>query len=557
MAELSADDRVRALIRPAASPAQLAEIAGLVLAHGRGEIEMDDVEARADEILYDERIEEWFSVLAGAPHGYRAERARRLTAMRIAVAVFDGMPRHIAESTAGELAAHMGAPAPSVGTPSSSGPTPLATPRAGVRLLDPDDTLSLLASTPVECERRDVPYGHGEVPGEVIRYRDDRMPSAVLRCVWQGQYALRGPMISWLDVLSRDPRMNVRARAAQAAGLLCSLDFTHAFEALIWPAADARPEIRLTPTVRDGDEDGGEKDDEKDDAIWQDRREFAALAMDHAARDLRLRKAVRGRLSRWRRSDDPALRWTAAVALGYDVGARAAREALDALRVLGTPWEARRYRELESSTKKGRKRALAFKQEKAVFHAAGSGVAGLFRFGAHREVLEELHEWITDPRSSVRLLAYQAVIYIMGTQVVWVAHPEHGSSVQHDELVSESDRRDRGRWPVLLTLHGRSSTLQGRAAELVWRVLRSSERKVALDVLGEWFEDTVDDEGLLAAVETFLPLLVVEETDRGRLRGLVREMRHRWEDPLQEEVADRLEAVIAGVRTIGGRKVFV
>jgi hypothetical protein len=553
--ELATDDRVRELLRPAASPAQVAEIAGLVLAHGRGEIGMSEVESRADAILYDERIEEWFSVLAGAPHGYRAERARRLTAMRIAVAVFDGMARHIAESTAEDLAVHMGTPAQAADPTSSGGAPQLTMPRTGVRLLDPDDALSLLASTPVECERRELPDGRGVVPGEIIRYRDDRMPSAVLRCVWQGQYALRDPMIRWLADLSCDPRMNVRHRAAQAAGLLCTIDFTHTFTALIRPAAEARPAVRSALKVRNDDEDD---EDETDDEVTRGRRQFAAVAMDHAARDPQLQKAVRAWLSRWRRSDDPARRWTAAIALGYDVGARNPHRALEELRVLGTPWEARRYHRLETSTSKARKRNLALRHEAAVYHAAGWGVAGLFSFGAHQEVLDQLQEWIADPRRSVRLLAYQAVIYVMELSVARVGRPEHGDPTPLGGLVSEIDREERRRWPVLLALHGRRSDLQGLTADLVRQTIRSSSgRKVALEVLGEWFQDAEEDDALLAAVEAFLPLLVVEESDRGRLRGLVREMRHQWEDPLHEEVADRLEDVIAGIRPVRGRKVFL
>ena len=556
MMDLADDDRVRALIRPAAAPAQVAEIAGLVLAHGRGEIDMDEVEARATEILYDERIEEWFSVLRGAPHGIRAERNRHLTAMRIAVAVFDEMPRHIAESEAANLAGIMGTPASTARTGTPAGTPQLAIPRAGVRLLDPDDTLALLASTPIECERRDVPHGRRTVPGEVIRYSDDRMPAAVLRCVWQGQYALRGPVVEWLDGLSRDPRSDVRLRAAQAAGLLCSIDLTHTLDALIAPAAGAVPEAVRPAGFRTEDEP--DEDDEHGDGrggeVWRGRRYFAAVAVDQAARDPQLQKTLRGLLTRWRRADDPAMRWTAAVALGFDLGASAPRDALDELRVLGTPWEARRYRTHEA--KRGRKRARALQQEKEVFHAAASGVEGLFRFGAHHEALAQLEAWIGDPRLSVRLLAYQAVIYIMGTSVATVAHPEHGVSGPPDELVSADDRRDRGRWPILLALHGRRSELQGLAADLVWRVLRSNQRKVALEVLGDWFEFAEDDDAMLAAVEAFLPRLVKEESDRGRLRGLVRQMRHRWEDPLAEDVADRLEDVIAGTRTVGGRTVL-
>jgi len=431
-----------------------------------------------------------------------------------------------------------------------SGGTPLPIPRTGMRLLDPDDSATMLADTPIETESQDVPLSTGMVPGEVIRYRDRRMSAALLRYVWQSQYALRHPMITWLDGLSRDPRTNVRLRAAQAAGLICSLDFTHTFDALIRPAAEARPDVRPVADVENDDQD-----DEDFDASWQYRRYFAAVAMDHVARDPRLRKAVRGQLSRWRRSDDPALRWTAAIALGYDVGARTPDNALNELRVLGTPWEARRYRELEASASSKRARALTAEEE--VFHAAGSGVAGLFRYGAHREVLDQLRAWIDDPHSSVRLLAVQAVIYIMGTTVSAVGRPETRGPAVSDELVADSDRQDRARWPVLLAMHGRQNPVERPAADLVRRALRSKDRKVALEVLGGWFASAGEDGDVLAAVEAFLPLLVVEESDRGRLRGLVKEMRHRWEEPLPGLVADRLDDALVRIRTIAGRKVFV
>jgi hypothetical protein len=48
----------------------------------------------------------------------------------------------------------------------------------------------------------------------------------------------------------------------------------------------------------------------------------------------------------------------------------------------------------------------------------------------------------------------------------------------------------------------------------------------------------------LAAVESFLPRLVVEEPDRARLRGLVRQRRRAWADPLPAEVADRLDEAL-------------
>ena len=113
-------------------------------------------------------------------------------------------------------------------------------------------------------------------------------------------------MMGWLADLSRDERQQVRFRAAQAAGLLCALDYTHTLDALVLPAANAGSD------AADGEVPA--------DAFWC--RQFVAMAIDHVARDERLRRFLRFQLRRWRRADDPALRWTAAYAYGFDIGAR-------------------------------------------------------------------------------------------------------------------------------------------------------------------------------------------------------------------------------------------
>jgi hypothetical protein len=313
---------------------------------------------------------------------------------------------------------------------------------------------------------------------------------------------------------------------------------------LLLPAAEAGPDRPTLPIAPDDDDD----DPDVVDQGWRYRREFAAVAMDNAARDPRLARAVRGQLRRWRRDGDAALRWTAAYALKFDVGARNAQAALEELRVLGTPQEANRYEKLDLSARRW---------EWAVFHAAGAGLAGMFVMGAHSEVLDQLAEWWRHPRWSVRLLVLQAVIFVMGLTVAKVGRPERSPDEGPTaELFDEDDRRTRARWPVLVALHDRDGELQRRGAELVRAALRSKERQVAMETLAQWFEDGADDDGLLAAVEAFLPLLVKEESDRGRLRGLVRAMRHRWEDPLPDPVADRLEKAITEIPVIGGRKVL-
>ncbi len=251
----------------------------------------------------------------------------------------------------------------------------------------------------------------------------------------------------------------------------------------------------------------------------------------------------------------PRFRWTSAIALGFDVGARDVEKALEELRVLGTPWEAERYRKIQQSSQDGRRRAFALKHEEQVFHDAGSGVTWLFRIGAHRQVLEKLAQWMDDGRRSVRLLALQAVIYMMGVRVSAVGRPEADDPKRTDDLVTEDDRRLRNSWPVLLVLHAGNRELADQSTMLVRRALRTRHRHVALEVLGDWIELAAEDDTAASAVATALTRLVEEEPDRARLRGLVRHMHHRWEDPLDEHVAQRLDTLLKAIVLEPGRKV--
>jgi len=415
-----------------------------------------------------------------------------------------------------------------------------------------------------------VPFATREVPGETIAYLDDRMPSAVLRCVWQRHYPLREPVVAWLYGLAEDPRQDVRSRAAQAAGLLCAVDFTYTLNALVRPAAEASPPGKQPPTpgaAEDDDEDDEAQDGrpnwkrvrerhQKRDKVSRRRRQFAAVAMDHAARDAQLEGLVRFMLRRWRRSDDPALRWTAACAYGYDLGARDAAAAFDELRVLGTPDELRPSRRKFKPEK--------FFLEESVFHASGEAMANMFGSGAHREVLAVLHEWSVDSRWSLRLLALQAVICLIprmaatiGTPEVAGAHVGPGRTRASAPLLDAADREERARWPILIALHGRHPELQRQGAELVRFGLRSREQKVVLNQFEDIYFIAEDyPETALPAVEAFLPLVITEESDRGGLLGLLHRMRDAWADPLSPDIADRLEEVIRGVSVVTGKKVF-
>jgi len=568
MADLADSREVADLLGRAARPTEAAQAAGMILDHGRGDRTRAEIDALITRLVLDDRIDEWFSVLVGITRGAGADRARRLTAMRIAVAVFDGLPRHIAEGAAETLAVRMATPPRTPGDADGEGR--LLLPHTGSRGVDPDEAATLLATTAITVAPAMVPFATREVPGETIAYLDDRMPSAVLRCVWQRHYPLREPVVAWLYGLAEDPRQEVRSRAAQAAGLLCAVDFTYTLNALVRPAAEASPPGKQPPTpgaAEDDDEDDEAQDGrpnwkrvrerhQKRDKVSRRRRQFAAVAMDHAARDAQLEGLVRFMLRRWRRSDDPALRWTAACAYGYDLGARDAAAAFDELRVLGTPDELRPSRRKFKPEK--------FFLEESVFHASGEAMANMFGSGAHREVLAVLHEWSVDSRWSLRLLALQAVICLIprmaatiGTPEVAGAHVGPGRTRASAPLLDAADREERARWPILIALHGRHPELQRQGAELVRFGLRSRGQKTVLSQFEDIYFIAEDyPETALPAVEAFLPLVITEESDRGGLLGLLHRMRDAWADPLSPDIADRLEEVIRGVSVVTGKKVF-
>jgi len=116
----------------------------------------------------------------------------------------------------------------------------------------------------------------------------------------------------------------------------------------------------------------------------------------------------------------------------------------------------------------------------------------------------------------------------------------------------------RGRWPALLALQGQHARVVAPTADLVRAALRSPWREVVADVLTRWFDLCASDDAALDAVCSFLPLLVVEESDRARLRGLVRRKRRVWADPLPPDVADRLDEALLQSTVVprGGKVVY-
>ncbi|MCO1659311.1 hypothetical protein [Pseudonocardia humida] len=532
---LARSARLRKALGPAPRTDEAAGLARLLLAHGGAdEPAVDEIESELTAFL-DTQVARWFAVLDAPAHGERAERARRLSALRIAIAVFDGLPSHIAMSAAESLAARMTTP---FGPPSTGrAATPAVTAFGRPRVLTAEDDRNLLGSTRLVEERRTVTFRGALVPADVLRFIDPRTPSAVLRHIWKHRPALRRPLMMWLDELACDSQPAVRVRAAQAAGLLCSTEFAHAFTELIEPAARAGSRRSTAHAVEDIDDADPEADSER----WRHRREFAALALDHAARDPGVRRAVTRTLRRWRRRDDPALRWTSATALGYDVGHADLAVTLDELRVLGTPYET-----VDAS-------AIGpgplLRDWNALLFAAGLSLARLFGTGAHEGVLRRLDEWMHHDRISLRKLAVQAVVLMSGIPVSGLGRPDNIDV--DDLLLSGADvPTGRDRWPVLLALQGRHPKVVKPAAELVRDALRSPWREVMADVIGDWFDSAASDVSLLGAVESFLPLLVVEQSDRARLRALVRRKQRMWADPLPADVAARLDAALVAAASV-------
>ncbi|MGH3973162.1 MAG: hypothetical protein ACRDS9_07540, partial [Pseudonocardiaceae bacterium] len=375
----------------------------------------------------------------------------------------------------------------------------------------------------------EVRYGGVAIPAEILRYRDRRTPTALLTHVWLRHQNLRPSIVEWLGTLAVHPQPAVRARAALAAGLLCSVDFSYTFPLLVEPAAMAMPSRK-----RSGDRDAldGEAEEPDDpDQLWERRRRFAAVALDQAARDERLGKVVEATLKRWRRSPDPALRWTAAMTLGYEVGLRAIEQTLDELRIIGTP------QELEDVTNLA---PLARAQTWDLVWVAGHSIARLFANGAQHIVLEYLLYWLRHPRQSLRQLALQTIVIIADLKMSVVIAPS-GS------LAGKTGNRPPPgweRWPIVLGLIEQEPDIAVDIAAALRCALHGEASNLMADTLRSWMRLGQSDTRMFDALVAFLPRLVVDDLDRYAIRFAISDARRRWADPLRADVADLLDGAI-------------
>lgn len=284
-------------------PAEAELLASLLAAHQLGEVPRDELLAGCRSLAADQ-AQEWFAgvdrALTAPPAEPEGGAGRPGTAalfhpvaFRIALAVLGG-----ASHSAVAAAAHLLTWELSVQC------DPDHTPARPLFCDDPEADLALARRT----DRRPARGGRDRGSGPA-----DLVPG--IRPALRGAHRdlgpalpVRAPIVRWLRLLADDPRPQVWMRAAVAAGELCARDFDHGYAELIRPLAEA-----ATPR----------------------RRIFAATTLDQAAGHASHRKAVRKLVDDWSRYGTKALRWTAAMALGYGNAADTTEDALDALARIG------------------------------------------------------------------------------------------------------------------------------------------------------------------------------------------------------------------------------
>jgi hypothetical protein len=510
--ELATTPRVAKALGPAPRPVETAEMARLLAEHGQGRMGMDEVETQANQLVQRQAVE-WFYSLGRIRSRDKLKEALGLAAFRIALAVFNNSPYNIVARAGVDLA---GAFSKAIAKPDTSKPdkpdekrslsdkpkSDEPKPDVSPPSLFSDDQTRRLPVSRAEIVDGWLAFGQVRLPVGLAKYRDDRFPVVLLSYVWQHHHNLRAAMVTWLKRLSKDNRPTIWVRAAQATGLLCSLDFHFTYPEMIESAAST-----------------------DDPTTWQPNW-FAAVALDQTARDERMTIAIVDRLKYWRRNGSIAQKWTAAATLGYDLGRRSMGSTLEELRVLGTPSE--------------QQSAL---DEYGIDHLvviSAHSMANLLAFGEVQPVLDRLNEWTGSERQSLRELAWWAVRFLIGL---------HGFDL--DLLWNSAGRaerplpRTRERWPLLLALQDADPRYTKQIAELLrWGLRGRRGDYVAKHLFGPWVRAAEKDVECLRALACFLPHLVHSEADANRLHYLIIRLRRDWSDPLNDEAATLLAAAV-------------
>jgi hypothetical protein len=471
LAELAQRPETRRALGPAPRMPEVVALAGLLVRHGVGEITFDEVLLRCGELV-ERQVLEWFAVLRNPLRGPGLEPELRLGAFRIALAVFADAPYDVVAQAAEELAKEL--------------ITVAAGSRVPRRPLFADDRGSRLSAMRAELVDGYTDFGDARIPTQTVRYQDDRFAPAILTYLWQWHHSIRPSLMRWLTKLCEDERVTVWLSAAQTLGVVCALDFVHVFHDLVLPWANASD---------------------------PDRRMSAAVVLDQAAQDERVRPAVESIVRDWARGGTDEERWTAAAALGRYLGLRDVVQTLDVLRVVGT------YDEGELA------------EQGELMLITSWSLASLFAAGALEPVLRHLAVWLVHRHRGLRHLALMSVLQLAATRSADVWNPEGVAAPAGQE-----------RWPFLLSLLDQHAELTEPFADLWWHALcQAPAQQIALDLMGDWIRCAERDGRCLERLLRFLPLLVDNEADWCRLSSLLNRMRNDWAAPLQPGVAGRIE----------------
>lgn len=476
LANFADTPRLQAARGPAPRPVETVRMAKLLADLGRGEIDIDEVEKQTGLGVH-RQVVEWFAELVGLESSDALNEALWLAAFRIALSVFNLSPYNTLVEVADKLYQHF--------TAAQSGPT------SKRRTLFSDDHKRTLPAARAHIVDGHASFGPVRVPIGLAEFHDDRFPVVLLSYVWRERQTMRKAMEVWLMELSKDPRPMIWVRAAQVTGLFCALDFHLTYTHMIGRAASK----------------------------GRQRRMFAAVALDQAALDDRVRDAVHDTLLRWRRRGTPAQKWTAAATLGYELGRRSIGRTMEELRVLGTPSEVQLALDEESGWE--------------LVTISAYSLANLLAFGEVEPILSQLETWTGSHRKSLRELALRTVVKLIEL---------YGYDL--DLLSNSVGRTDRSlpshleRWPLMLALQDTDSRYTAAIARLLrWSLRGRRGDLVARWMLSRWIRVGDQDRNCLGALVRFLPHLVEQESDARRLRHVITALREDWCDPLGSETA--------------------
>ncbi len=449
-------------------PAEAELLAGLLSEHLLGGLSHDELLAECRELAY-RQVREWFAdvdraLADGADRGQpSAATVLHPAAFRIALATLGGAAHSAVAAAAQLLTWELAVECDPDTTPA--------------RPLFRDDPVGDLALCRAELVDGRIETSGIAAPARLVRYRGAALPVAVLAQVWDRHFTARAPIVRWMRQLADDPRPQVWVRAAVTAGELCVRDFGHGYEELIRPMATATTNRR---------------------------RLFAATVLDQAVGHDTHREVVRTLLRDWARSGSKALRWTAAMALGYGRGAATVGAALDGLAGIGVRGEGEQL-------------------PVASFNVVRLLVCG----GDSGAVLRRMTEWTADRRAAYQDLGLLAAVRLAATAV---------AEVWDDETAPDlGPYQD---WPLPLALAAARPELVAPLADVLWTALNTPRsQQAALDALESWLRGAAPGdgtEGTRPGLAALLPALVTEEHDKRRLDWLLRRMMNDPDDPIPD-----------------------